>query len=206
MSTFNTVRLTALAAGALLLLAACGGSSSSSSDTATTSPSVAASAPAGAIDMSAYRDCMAANGVTLPEFVGRADGDPNGMPSGMPTGTPPSGMPAGGPGGPGFAGRLPDGVDQETFDAAQTACADLAPQGGFAQRGPGGGGQIDETAIAAYKSCLTDHHVTIPEGDNWIAALDRSDPTVQAAAETCAPLLPVPGSPAPAPAPTSNSS
>ena len=147
--------------------------------------------------MTAYRDCLADNGVTLPDFAGGGNGGPSGfpsgmptdMPSGMPTGAPPSGGPAGG-GFPG--GGLPEGVDQETFDAAQAACASLAPQGGFGQRGPGGGAQIDETTIAAYKSCLTDNDVAVADGDDWMASLDRTDEAVQAAMETCSVLLPAP--------------
>ena len=206
----RTSLLTAAIAGSLLLLSACGGSSSSStaSDTAaaepTTSSSGAAVAGGGGADLTAYRQCMSDNGVTLPDFAIGANGGPGDFPSGMPSGMPtdrPSGMPTGAPpsGGPGggFAGALPDGVDQETFDAAQAACASLAPQGGFGQRRPGDGAQIDATALAAYKSCLTDHDVVVADGDNWMASLDRSDKAVQAAMDTCAPLLPAPSSPAP---------
>ena len=197
--TRRTAQLTAAVAGALILLSACGGSSSSSeAETAVAAPTSASSGAVtegGAVDMTAYRQCMSDNGVTLPDFVGGANGPgdfPSGMPtdrpSGMPTGAPPSGGPAGG-----FAGGgLPEGVDQETYDAAREACASLAPQGGFGQRGPGGGAQIDETAIAAYKSCLTDNDVTIADGEDWMASLDRTDAAVQAAMETCSVLLPVP--------------
>jgi hypothetical protein len=190
----RTAQLTAAAAGALLLLSACGGSSTSDVATDAAAASSTSAAAAGGGDMTAYRDCLADNGVTLPDFVGGgAGGFPSGMPtdmpSGMPTGAPPSGGPAGG-GFPG--GGLPEGVDQETFDAAQGACASLAPQGGFGQRGPGGGAQIDETAVAAYKSCLTDNDVTIAEGDDWMASLDRTDEAVQSAMETCSVLLPTP--------------
>ena len=203
----RTAQFTAAIAGALLLLSACGGSSSSSSasDAATAAPTTSSSGAAvarGGADMTSYRQCMSDNGVTLPDFAVGANGGPGDFPSGMPSGMPtdrPSGMPSGAPpsGGPagGFAGALPDGVDQETFDAAQAACASLAPQGGFGQRRPGGGAQIDATALAAYKSCLTDHDVAVPDGDNWMASLDRSDQAVQAEMETCAPLLPSPSAP-----------
>lgn len=196
----RTAQFTAAVAGALLVLSACGGSSSTSdaSTTAAAAPAASSSTAtaAGGGDMAAYRQCLSENGVTLPDFAGGPNGGPSGFPSGIPTDRP-SGMPTGAPpsGGPGggFAGGLPDGVDQETFDTATEACASLAPQGGFGQRGPGAGAQIDETAIAAYKSCLTDHDVAIPEGDNWMANLDRTDDDVQDAMETCAPLLPAPG-------------
>jgi len=128
---------------------------------------------------------MSDNGVTLPDFAGGGGARPSGMPSGMPN-------------------MLPEGVDQETVDAAQTACASLAPQGGgFGERGPGDGARVDETALAAYKSCLTDHDVTVADGAEWLASLDRTDPTVQSAMGTCAALLPAPeaaASPAASPA------
>jgi hypothetical protein len=122
---------------------------------------------------------MAKNGVTLPD---RGQGPAGGA---IPTGAPPSGA-FEGPGG-GFA--LPDGVDQATFDSAQTACASLRPA-----MGPGGGGPpaLDQTAVAAFKSCLGDHDVTVGSGDDWLTRLDRSDATVKAAMDTCAPLLPQP--------------
>lgn len=180
------------ATGALLLLTltACGGSASSNdSSTATARSSAATSDPGQAgtqPDFAAYRDCMTQNGVTLPDRGQGgppAGGFPSGAPSGMPTGAPPFG----GPGGQGGF-TLPDGVDQATFDKAQTACASLRPNFGAG----GGGPAFDQTAVAAFKSCLGDHEVKVPDGDNWMTQLDRSDPTVKAAMETCAPLLPQP--------------
>lgn len=100
---------------ALLTLTGCGGDSSAEA----TVESTAAAAPSGAPDITAYRDCMAENGVTLPDM----GAPPTAMPSAES-----SAMPPGGPGA--FAGGLPDGVDQATFDAAQAACADLAPVAG----------------------------------------------------------------------------
>ncbi|MDO8309767.1 MAG: hypothetical protein Q7V58_15605 [Actinomycetota bacterium] len=174
-------------AGALLLLPACGGSSDASPG-ASTAPAVAASgSPAGgAAGFEAYRSCMADNGVPLGDGGAPDGGFPSGMPSSLPSGMP-SGMPSGGRGQGGFpGGSLPDGVDQETFDAAQAACVGLMPQGGPAA----GVGRPDETAVAAFRSCLIDHDVTVPEGEDWLADLDRSDAGVAAAMETCAPLLP----------------
>ncbi len=161
---------------ALLTLTACGGDSAAD---AAAEATAAATAPSGAPDFTAYRDCLAENGVTLPDM-----GAPGGeRPSAMP-----SAMPSGGPGA--FPGGLPDGVDQEAFDAAQAACADLAPVGG-----PGGAGgpvAIDESAVAAFRSCLADNGVEVAESDDPFAGLDRGDPTVTAALDTCSPLLPVP--------------
>lgn len=184
-TTNRTTSLRALmTAGALLsvlALTACGSSTTAgdASSTAVQAASTAASASAGvggAAGFTAYRSCMADNGVTLPDMGVRPSGAPSGMPSGN-------------PGAGGFPGGLPDGVDQATYDAAQAACAALAPQGG---PGMAGRPQIDATALAAYKSCLTDHDVTVPDGDNWMAGLDRKDATVAAAMDTCAVLLPVP--------------
>lgn len=196
--------LVSMSAVALLALTACGGSSSASSDgtaaahssTASSAASSAGSAPAGAPDFAAFRSCMQDNGVTLPDMGQPPAGAQNGAPpSAMPSGAPPSGAPGAG----GFPGGLPDGVDQATYDAATKACADLAPQGG-----PGrGAAGIDASALQAFKTCLIDHDVTVPDGDNWIASLDRKDATVAAAMKTCAPLMPTPPAPAVSASPSS---
>ena len=206
----GTVLMTAATAVVLLTASACGGSQSADSSSSTAvaaSPSAAASGaaagsgPGGRPDFTAYRDCMAANGVTMPDFG--AAGGPGTPPDGAPT-TPPSGLPSGGPGagGPG-AFPLPSGVDQATFDKAQKACASQRPQ--FARPGGAGGfGQADPTALAAFKSCLGDHDVTVGDGADWMRKLDRTDPKVSAALKTCAPLLPQPST-APAASPTAAS-
>jgi hypothetical protein len=178
MRTRPTTRAALSIAGglaALLTLTACGGDSTAD---ATVQASTAEGAPSAAPDITAYRDCMAENGVTLPDM-------------GAPPTAMPSAMPSGGPGA--FSGGLPDGVDQEAFDAAQAACADLAPAfGPGGAGGPGGSGTIDATALAAFRSCLSDNGVTVAEGQDPMRDLDRSDPDVKAAMDTCAPLLPVP--------------
>ncbi len=186
-------KLMSAGVGALLLtLTACGGGSSAGTAASTAAASPAASAGAsgaasggGSDGFAAYRDCMAQNGVTLEDFggPGGAQGAP---PSGIPTGAPPSGGPNGLSQMP-----LPDGVDQQTFDAAQQACASMRPQMG--QGGPGGPGAIDQTALAAFTSCLSDHGVTLASGPDGFRTLDRTDPDVQAALDTCAPLMPAPG-------------
>lgn len=179
----------------LTALTACAGGSSAESAASATATSPSASAAAGgaasggpADGFAAYRDCMAQNGVTLQDFGGPQGAPPSGMPTGMPSGAPPSG----GPNGPGQM-PLPDGVDQEAFDAAQQACASVRPQ--FDQGGPGA---IDQTALAAYSSCLSDNGVTVPSGPDGFRSLDNSDPDVQAAMDTCAPLMPTPGGATPA--------
>lgn len=201
---------------AMLALTACGGSSSTSSGTTTEPAATTSAAPQAGGDtttdgqnagpgsdfreaIETYRTCLADNGVTLPEFDGAGGNGDGTPPSGMPTGAPPSGFPTDGQGGPaagGFPGGLlmqkPDDVDQSTWDAAVSACADVAPSFQPGQGGPGGG-QPDETALAAFKNCLTENGVTVPDGDNWLRELDRNDATVAAAFEKCSPLLPQQG-------------
>ena len=181
--TFGTAALTAGAGLMLLALTACGGGSTSTAPVATAATAATGVASAeGQGDFAAYRECMAANGVVLPDRGTPPSGMPDGAPSGMPSGAPPSGAPGGG-----FPGGLPAGVDQETYDAAQAACASQASQMGPGGAGPGA---MDATALAAFTTCLADHDVTVPEGDDPLRSLDRSDPVVQSALETCAPLMP----------------
>ena len=189
------VRRAAIAAGACLVaagaLAACGSSASGSGSSADAQ---------GANGFAAYRQCLSEHGVTLPSGgpgggqQGQPGEQPSGLPSDRPSG-PPSGMPSGGPGGGGPGGVLPSGVDASAFASANEACASLRPTGG--PGGPGqGGGAIDQTALAAYKSCLSDHGVTVT---GRIDQLSTADPKTAAALATCAPLRPTPsGAPAPA--------
>lgn len=188
MPTRPTTRVALSVAGglaALLTLTACGGESSADAATDVATAAAATPAASGARDMTAYRDCMAENGVTIPDM-----GTPPSGRAGAPASAPPSGMPAGGPAG--MPGGLPDGVDQEAFDAAQAACADLAPAFGPGGAGdPGASGTVDATALAAFQSCLADNGVSVAEGQDPLKDVDRGDPVVQAAMDTCAPLLPV---------------
>jgi hypothetical protein len=105
------------------------------SDTASTSTAdPAAGDPAGTPDREAFRSCLAENGITLPERG--ADGDRPAPPDGAGPGaggTPPSGAPAAPADGtaPQAGDRgtppAPDGVDADTWAAAQQACTDLVP-------------------------------------------------------------------------------
>ncbi|WP_326550498.1 hypothetical protein [Micromonospora sp. NBC_01813] len=124
---------------------------------------------------------------------GAPDGFPSGAPSGFPSGAP-SGFPSGGPGeagpgggrmGGGFADMLrPDGVDDETWAAAQEACQSELPTGGAGgPRGDAGTG-ADGSDDAAYRNCLAERDV------EWAADLDESDPVIAEALEACAPLQP----------------
>jgi hypothetical protein len=163
------------ASAAVVLTAACGGNSDSSS-------SGGGQKPGGSGAFAAYAQCMQQNGVTVTMPSGRvrtrpSDGasrGPGGFPSGMP-------RPSGSAGPRGFRGGMgmtkPDGVDDATWQKAQTACASLRPSG----RGPGGGNGRN----AAFRNCLKDHGVTDTGGQ-----LDRADATVKKALEACKVLRP----------------
>ena len=123
-----------------------------------------------------YRSCMKAHGVKL---------STNPRPSTQP--------PAGenGPPGGGFGNgngsvpaNLPKGVTAKKFQAAQKACADKLPAGGF-----GGLGQQNSAQFQAYLSCLKDHGVNVPT-NGGLGGLDRNDPAFQAANQICGVLLP----------------
>jgi hypothetical protein len=164
-------------AGALLvtaLAAGCGGSSSGSVGTttasATTGPGNARTA------FAAYSTCLAQHGVKLPQggFRRRPGGNAGPPPTGTNAGT---GRRAG--------GFLPAGVSRATFQKAQQACASKRPQGGF-----GGGNAPSASALAAFRSCLSSHGVKLPSGSRGFQGLDRSDPKVDRALQTCSVLLP----------------
>jgi hypothetical protein len=78
-------------------------------------------------------------------------------------------------------------VDDATWQKAQQACASLLPSGG-----PQGGGQ-NNSAITAYRNCLSQHGVTASTG---AGQLNTADPAVAAAVKACAALEPS-GQPAP---------
>ena len=157
---------------AVVVFAACGGSSSaaSSSGSSSTSSTVAGGAT-GTGRLSAFRSCMSAQGITLPQRSANATGTPR-------TTTPGETRPAGGFGG-GSArfNTPPPGVNAATYQAALNACRSKLPTGG--------GG----TAFAAYRSCLSDHGVTLPTSGG-LSGVNRSDPKVVAATNTCKALLP----------------
>lgn len=164
--------------------AACGSSS----------PSSGANAPASAEASGGndYVSCLRRNGVNLPQFnpsnrpTLRPTARPSGFPTVRPSGQPrPSGSFRGGfrGGAGGFFGSVaPSGVDQDTWNKAQQACASLRPT---AFPGGGGGNGRD----AAYRNCLTDHGITV---NGPADRLDPSDPKVAAAMQACAPLRPSP--------------
>jgi hypothetical protein len=170
-----------VASAAVLLAAAC----SSGSDS-TTGSNGGGDQGGRNTAFAAYTDCLQKNGVTITMPSGgarvRPSGGPGGyggFPSGMPRpdrsaggGRPDGGFPGGGFG-------KPAGVDDATWEKAQTACASLRPSGG-----PGGGGGRGNGANAAYRNCLRDHGVTLGGG------LKTTDPATQKALEACKVLQP----------------
>ncbi|NUO57544.1 MAG: hypothetical protein HOV78_12815 [Hamadaea sp.] len=165
---------------AAFALAACGGSGDDSG-----------SGGSGTDAMSAYQKCLSDNGVTLPSNGARPTNRafPSGNPSNRPT-VRPSGtaFPGGGQGFPGGGngGFVPQGVDATKWAEAQEKCSSLRPtgQGGFGngQGGPGGGQGRD----AAYRNCLSEHGVTIQDGQTP----DTADAKVVEAEKACAVLKP----------------
>jgi hypothetical protein len=173
-----------------MLVAACG---SGSGNTTTTTNS---GGSGGNQALTAYVDCMKQNGVTitLPSFAprngaSRGPGGYGGRPSGeaRPSGQPrprPSGSFGGGGGFPGGAGgffQKPAGVDDATWQKAQTACASTLPSRGAGGFGNGG----NNGANQAYRNCLQQHGVTMTNGRP-----STTDPNVQKAMKTCAVLRP----------------
>lgn len=167
----------AVAAVAALSVAACGGGGGNGTPdgTATTGNGRGAA-------MTAYVDCLRKNGVTVTLPSGRPRIRPSGQP--YPSGTPrprPSGsggfgrFPGGGfPGG--FFGK-PPGVDDATWQKAQSACASLRPS-----FGPGNGNRFG--ASQAYVNCLRDHGVTPGPG------MKTTDPKTVKAMAICKILRP----------------
>lgn len=192
------------ALASVLLLGACGGSGDGTAD-AQASPA----ASSGTTDFAAYRSCLSEHSVDLPEggpgTTGgqRPSGMPTARPSGLPTDRPsgaPSDLPSGGPGA-GLGMRVPDGVDDATWQAAQEACASLAPArpnggpGSFGGNGQSGNATNSgsptsgASQYAVFWRCMSDHQVTalasgLPDD------LDTADATVKAALDTCDVLLP----------------
>lgn len=159
-----------IAAASVVPLAACG--HSSSTGTTATTGNARNSA------FTAYVDCLRKNGVTITLPSGRVRIRPSGQP--FPSGEPrprPSGgrFPGGGFPGGGFL-QKPPGVDDATWQKAQTACASLRPSGNPNR----------PAADQAYLNCLRDHGVTPGPGMN------RTDPAVIKAEAICKVLRPSP--------------
>jgi hypothetical protein len=165
----------------LFLLAACTGATAAPSGVASLEDPDATAAP-GSSDgpaaslspedaMLAYAKCMREHGVDMP--------DPQ----------------PGGQGGVAF--RLDsDGIDRETFEAAQEACGDLV-QGGF---GPGRTlSPEDQDALVEFAACMREHGIDMPDpqtagGGGAVRiggdGLDPGSPEFQDAMEACQELMP----------------
>jgi hypothetical protein len=169
---------------ALLALASCGGSSHSANATpATTTPTTTAGGRGGGF--AALRTCLQNHGITLATQPRRG-----GPPSTTPGETRPSGggFFGGGGGGGGRGLTPPPGVSESKFQAAIDACRSSLPNGG---------NRLNSSAFAAYRSCLSDHGVTLPTAGSTPATgstppptINRNDPKVAAAMKACAALLP----------------
>lgn len=164
------------------VLAGCSGGASSASATAASTSSATASTNAGGqrgAGFAAYSACLSQHGITLPS--GRASDRPTGQFTAAPTARPSGGF--------GFA--PPSGVSSSAFAAAQQACASLRPTGRF-------GGAAGFTALAAFRSCMSDHGVSLPSTGPVLGTLSTTDPKVSSALSICRPLLPSrPGAPSP---------
>ena len=163
---------------ATLVLADCGGSSSSSSSAGATSSASGSStaAPAG---LSAFQTCLKQHGVTIKP--GQFSGRPRASftPSAFPTGSP---RPR-----PSFSG---------TGSAAFKACAKYAPAG----FGAGFGRAISSSALAAFKSCLSQNGVKVTgtTARAVLGELRNNTGKTAAAVRTCRVLL-QPAAPTPSP-------
>lgn len=160
---------------AVLALAGCGGSShSASASPTTTTPTTAAT---GAGRFAALRTCLQQHGINVPQRTPRSTTPGETFPR---RGNGGGGLGFGGGGG-GFL-NPPAGVSQTDFQNALKACG----AGNFA-------GGLNSSALAAYRSCLSDNGVKLPaQGTNTTTptTINRSDPKVAAAMKKCAPLLP----------------
>jgi hypothetical protein len=156
---------------ATLMLAGCGGSSGS------TSTASAASSPTTSAPLSAFQACLKQHGVTVRPGQFGARPRASFSPSAFPTRSPR----------PSFPGR---------DSAAFKACANYAPAG----LGRGFGRAISSSALAAFKSCLSQNgvRVTGTTAGAVLAELRDSTGKTAAAVRTCRVLL-QPAAPSPSP-------
>lgn len=179
-----TVALLVLVASALL--SACGSSSSSSTTSAAAAGSNTTASGTSTASRTAFRDCLKAHGVTLPN---RRPATGTRPPGGTPGagGTPPGifGAGGGGNGGPragGFAARNPK------LAAALKAC------GGGRFLGAGRRFRLSRAAITKFVTCVRQHGYNLPapnfsgKGPVFPANI-RSNPKFVSASKACANLL-----------------
>lgn len=163
---------------ATLVLTGCGGSSGTSSAAATSSASATTSAK-----LSAFQTCLKQHGVAITpgQFAGRPRGSFS--PSAFPTRSP---RPR-----PSFSGSF-----SSSDSAALKACAKYAPAG----FGGGFGRTISSSALAAFKSCLSQNGVKVTgtTANAILAELRSATGKTAAAVRTCRVLL-QPAAPTPSP-------
>lgn len=159
--------------GVLLALAlsgvvftASGGIASASSKTSTKKSSTTS--------IKKFDSCLKKHGVAVPTFGG---------------GVPPTGG-AGGSGPPGGFSGASNPSSNPKMKAALKACSIYLPKG--SQFGSGTG--ASSTAFAAYRNCMTLHHVTLPKGTSGSApsagSAVTSNPNYKKANAACSALLP----------------
>jgi hypothetical protein len=172
---------------ACVALVGCGGGTASSSSSVSSSAGATQSA-----GLSAFQTCLKAHGVKIrprASFSPGASFSPRAFPSGSGF---PTAFPSGGFGGGGIFGGA-GGANSAAFKA----CQKYAPKG-FRT----GGGVISASAIAAFKSCMSQNGVTVTSTNfASLAKLARSSKKAAAAFNTCRVLL-AQGFSRPTPSPT----
>jgi hypothetical protein len=177
MSRQHLLRWALPAIVACVALVGCGSGGTASSSSSASS-SAAATQSAG---LSAFQTCLKAHGVKIrprASFSPGASFSPRAFPSGsgFPTAFPSGGFLGGGGFGAGAGGAN---------SAAFKACSKYAPKG-FRL----GGGGISASAIAAFKSCMSQNGVTVTSTNfASLAKLARSSKKAAAAFNTCRVLL-----------------
>ncbi len=213
-----------LAALSLVVLAGCGGggSTAAASPAGTATDSAASGVPT---EMQPYAACLKQHGVDLPaggRFQGGGEGAGQGGQGGQDGQgrVPPASFQLGqsqtstGSSNGSSNASPPASFDRSAFQAARQACADLLPEGATAFGGPGfggggastGAGGASSSAFNAYRSCMSDHGVTLPaRGQGQSASssvappvsIDRNSAAFKAANDVCSALLPTPQQGAP---------
>jgi hypothetical protein len=170
-----------LVLAAALVLTGCGGSSGSSSSVAASSTASATSSGTTSAKLSAFQTCLKQHGVTIrPGQFGarpRASFTPTAFPTRSPR-------------------PRPSGSFFGTDSAAFRACAKYAPTG----FGRGFGRTISASALAAFKSCLSQNGVKVSgtTASAVLAELRNSTGKTATAVRTCRVLL-QPTAPSPSP-------
>ena len=151
-----------------VVVSASGGVASASSKTASKKSSTAS--------IKKFDSCLKKHGVST---------------SGFGLGAPPKGGPSGSTPSGGFSGG-PNFSSNPKMKAALQACSSLLPKGSQF----GGGAGASSTAFAAYRNCMTLHHVTLPKGSSPGAPSTNSavtsNPNFKKANAACSALLPTP--------------